>query len=235
MFWRRKSEVPKNSVFTVNEHAAKLGIERRLHVRVRYPLRALTTLPQASYQGRTLFVFDISAGGLCLLDPEDHLGPDAGQKVELTLRWPKIERRVSCRLVSRVHDRRHIQFLDLESERAESIKRAIDDGVRGLAMKPVIVPVATRTPALAARELWNSVHGDSLSFFDDIHLLADATVNGKSFRIHKESWPAGAEGKAATVEDVEGLLLFLANLPNPSPAVKNLLSQLCLRHKEKCG
>jgi len=223
MFWRRKKSTAVDQVYGVQNYAAQLGIERRRNTRILYPHQNLSCLPSIFYGSRSIKIHDISAGGVCLIDKEDHLGPHAGQDLELRLIWPDCERVVKCRMVSRVDVRRHIQFLDLEGDRAEAIKRAIVPGVAGQTMKP-LVGETDPSVQLQAREVWNSTQGDTLTFTHDVHVLAEMTVNTKAYRFFRDSWPVDSENKPATSSEVERILIFLVNCPRPSAAIRDLHS-----------
>ena len=225
MFWRRKKNHTADSVYMVQNYASQLGIERRRNVRIQYPNQNLTSLPSIFFGGRSIRIYDLSAGGVCLIDKEDHLGPLAGQDLELRLIWPECERVVQCRMVSRVDVRRHIQFMDLESERVTAIKTAIAPGVIGQTMKPLVHNNKNSVTQLHAKEVWSSTKGDSLSFSQDIHITADLMLDGKSFRFMKDSWPM-TDNRPASPREVESILIFLVNFPRPSPAVAQMQSQL---------
>lgn len=225
MFWRRKKTETVDTVYSVQSYAAQLGIERRRNTRILYPNQNLSSLPSFFFGGRSLAVHDLSAGGVCLLDKDDHLGPDAGNEIELRLIWPDCERVVRCRLVSCVDVRRHIQFLDLEGERSEAIKRAIVPGVLGQTMKPLMM--ARENPVqLKAREIWSSTKGDTITFVEDAQMLAEIVLDSRIFRVAKDGWPTTEDGQPASLRDLEAIVLFLINFPKPSPAIQFLRTQI---------
>jgi hypothetical protein len=224
MFWWRKKQAAAPKVSSVQAYAAQLGVERRRQARILYPHHNLNLLPSVFFGTRSLRVHDLSVGGACLIDKEDFMGPNAGHDLELRLIWPECERVVRCRMVSRVDTRRHIQFLDLEGERVEAINSAINPGVLGQSMR--ITQLTSREPRLEARELWTSVNGDALSFADDVHVIAELTFAGQTFRLLKEAWPLDSGNQPASPRDVERMLIFLFNFPRPSESVNTLKQQL---------
>jgi hypothetical protein len=223
MFWRRKKKSATAISSNVKAYASQLGIERRRQARILCPHQNLNILPSFFFGTRSLRVHDISVGGACLIDQEGHMGPSAGQEIELRLIWPECERLVRCRLVSRVDHRRHVQFLDL-GDRREAIEAAIGPGVLGQSMRPS--HPAGRDIQLTARELWTSGNGDSLTFVDDVHALADITMAEASFRLMKDAWPMNPSGRPATPREFERILIFLCNFPRPSASVTALKARL---------
>lgn len=225
MFWRRKKNSDNDPVYGVQNFAAQLGIERRRNTRILCPSEDLTSLPSVFFGARRLQVHDISVGGLCLKDADNILGPEAGIELELRLMWPGLERMVRSRLVSRVDVRRHVQFLNLDEERAEYIKRSIAPGILGQTMKPVLAGTQSSVK-VQAREIWSSIKGDCLTFSASSQDYVELTLSGKTFRILQSSWPVTALGTPAETIEVEEILLFLFNCPRPSPALLDLQAQL---------
>jgi hypothetical protein len=225
MIWRRKKAQPDETVSMVQAYASKLGIERRRTVRIQYPGFSLASLPAIYYGPHLMKVFDLSVGGVGLLDEENRMGSDTGNTIELKLVWPDCTRTVRCKLVARVHDRRHIQFLDLAEERVEALRRAIAPGALGQAMKSVL-KTENSAVELAAKEVWSSLSGDSLVLTLDVHKQADLHINGRDFKIMKSAWPLNANGKPASSAEFEEILIFLTNIFHPSTGVSILKSQL---------
>lgn len=225
MFWRRKKKDNAAIISDVKAYAAQLGIERRRNARILYPPHQnLNLLPGVFFGSRSMRVQDLSVGGVCLIDKDDYLGPNAGQELDLRLIWPECERVVRCRLISRVDHRRHIQFMDLSGERCEAIQAAIKPGMLGQSMRPSH-PVG-RGIHLEARELWTSGNGDSLTFVEDVHAVAEITLGEATYRLMKDAWPVNSENQPASPREVERILIFLFNFPRPSAAVTELKAQL---------
>lgn len=222
--WRKKSEWnDENS--NVRELARELGVERRRNVRVLYPKLTTGPLPAITLGAQALQAHDLSVGGCCIQDPHEHLGKDVGNTLVLTLHFPDSPVEVTSRLVGRVDHRRHIQFLDLPPARAAQLAHVITSGV-GAAYLKCTTRSEGQGAVLAAREIWSSLASDSLTITDDLHKAAQAVIDGRSILIHKNAWPTSADGERISREDMLGLILFVANIPRPSPAVLGLLESL---------
>ncbi len=221
----------EQAISLVQNYASKLGIERRQSVRVRYPEPYLTSLPSVFFGEHKIRVNDMSVGGCCLIDEREHLGPNAGVEIELRLIWPDGERAVRARIVAYVHTRRHIQFLDLPPELVQVIKSALAPGVLGLTMKPLLERDHGHL-AMHASEVWTSLNGESLSFLDDVHVAAALHLDGRNYRFMRDAWPLTEENKAATPREAESMIVFLENIPQPSPAIRALKSQLLTLYSE---
>lgn len=217
MFWRRKKNNLALTDMRVQAYAAQLGIERRRNGRILCPGPHLNSLPSVFFGTRSLRVQDISIGGACLIDKEEHMGPDAGIEVELRLIWPECERIVRSRLISRVDVRRHIQFLDMQGDRIEAIRAAIHPGVAGQSMRNV--QALSRDVKLDAMELWTSPSGDSITISQDDDTLAEIHLQNQTLRLPKEVWPVNANGRAIEPRELERLLIFVFNIPRPTPAL----------------
>ncbi len=225
MFKRKKPTPEDQAISLVQSYATKLGIERRQSARVRFPSQYLTSLPCIFFGERAIRVHDMSVGGTCLIDQEDHLGPSAGIEVDLRLIWPDGERPVRARIVSAVHNRRHIQFIDLPADLVTIIKSAIAPGVLALTMKP-LMDLAETHLSIHAQEVWTSLNGECLTFLDDVHVGAELYLDGKNFKFLRDSWPVNKENLPATPREVEHILVFLENVPQPSKALTDLKAQL---------
>ncbi len=223
--FKKRISAEEHAISLVQSYASKLGIERRQSVRVRYPEPYLSSLPSVFYGEKKLRVNDMSVGGCCLIDEQEHLGPSAGVEVQLRLIWPEGERVVRARIVAYVHIRRHIQFLDPAPEMVQAIKSALAPGVLGLTMKPLIEREAGQL-ALHASEVWTSMNGESLVFLDDIHVAAELHLQGHDFRFMRDAWPVTRKNQPATPLETENIIVFLENIPQPSPAILSLKSQL---------
>ena len=227
MFWRKKKSVVESPANDLLSLAARLGVERRLQVRVRYPNQAhVCKLPEVGFNGHKFHVQDISIGGCCLLDPQLILGPAIGVEIKLDMTWTTGTEKIDGRIVSRADERRHIQFLNLGEKRQELLKRFMAYGVRGLSMR-CNGTSAESAPNLMAAELWSSLQGDSIIVERDMHRLAQIQVAGELFLLFKEAWPvrSGGLGTCSKIE-LEQLILFLTNVPKLSDPLKAILAGL---------
>lgn len=227
MSWLKSFRWKKPQTNEIFGLAAKLGLERRQNVRVRYPSRgAVAGLPTVSYGGIRLKIQDISIGGCCLRDPQEVLGPTIGQDLILTMDWNGVERETQCRIVARIDSRRHIQFLDLDDAERKKIADCLKPGVRGLFLKRAAQPCDSLL--LEAAEIWYAISEDSLSLFDHPHLSASVVYEGETYCFYRESMPVRESAKDVPVSDgvYDELVLFLANIPNPSPRLIALLDEV---------
>lgn len=226
MFWRRNKNLADEDVSPLHVLASRLGVERRFNPRAKVPENAaFVTLPTALFGDQIIRMRDLSVGGCCLWDNKEVLGPQIGQEIRLSLRWSDSEDQIQARIVSRVDHRRHIQFMDLPAGRQEQIKNLIAPGIAGLDVRPASLPLSDG-PVLEAREVWTSLKGDSLTIEDDVHRVASVHIRGHDIFVMKEAWPVVKDKCPASPREFEALLLFLANIPNPSQGIKTLLAKL---------
>lgn len=224
MFWRKKK--PPQNTSSILQMATKMGIERRRFVRVKYPEleESYSALPEIGFETSLFRVMDISVGGCCLFDPKELLGAQIGQDIELNFIWTGKIDKVKSRICGRVDHRRHIQFMDLSNERVEQLKKSMLPGVRGQAMK--VVAHYDNGPVLEADEVWNSPHGDAVTFENHVHRYAQIFMLNTSYSIFREAWPVKDNNKPSTPKDLEQLLMFLSNIPMPSLRLKGLITTL---------
>lgn len=210
---------------SVQALARQLGVERRLNARVLYPKRTTGPLPAISFDGQAIKVYDISVGGCCLHDPSEILGKDVGGELRLTLFFRDEAIEVRCRLVGRVDHRRHIQYLNLPPSRSSYLKAVINGAVNGSSLKQTWPPEFDG-PALDAREIWSSLAGDSVTLVDDVHRTGQMSIAGMTYTLHKNAWPTDANGDRVPHHRLLALILFLANIPQPTGSIQLLLAEL---------
>lgn len=220
MFWRKKSDVPED--LGLQALATQLGLEKRFSPRVSYPPKTNAGLPSISFNGRPLRVHDLSVGGCSLIDPTEVFGPDVGQEVELRLTWTTGEDVVRARLVGRVDHRRNFQFLDLAPARAERIRGLIGPGVRGLDLRGSVA-ASRGGPNLEAIEFWTSLAGDSVTIESHLQRIASVYIQGKTISVLRDSWPLDERSQPISRTDFDALTLFLANIPQRSRALGEIL------------
>ncbi len=223
MSWslRRKQH---GSVYQVHEYASQLGVERRKNPRAKYPSQNLSSLPSVFYGSYSVPVQDVSVGGVCLLDVEDRLEQQTGNEVEFRLIWPDGEQIVRSRIVARVNPRVHVQFLNLNPDRAEAISKAIVPGIRGTAMRPVDHP--HQRIQLDAEEIYTSVHGDSLVINKAGTIIAGLNLLGREYTITRHFWPKIEKKYYVSPLEFEAILIFMANIPQASERCRELLKRL---------
>lgn len=225
MFWGKRAKSELKGEPTLQALATQLGVERRVQARVRYPLQSrVCRLPEIHYQGHQMTVQNISVGGCCLLDPNEYLGPAIGHEIELHLHWSTTVEAVQARIVSRVDHRRHIQFLSLSQNRQVQLVKSMTAGVRALSMTRAAAATEIG-PSMHAAELWSSPLGDSLVLENDIHRIAQIHLLGEQFTLYREAWPSKS-GARCTRAEFENIVLFVANIGNPSAQVRGLQKYL---------
>lgn len=231
MFWRKKKMPPPEGPSNLHGLARRLGIERRTTIRIRYPVYSqVCRLPTLSFGKRHLVIQDISVGGCCVLDSEQILGPAIGNEVMLEFNWSGAIEPVTCRIVSRIHHRRHIQFLDLPEHRRLLLNASMESGVLGLALRKnsptddVAIPVD-------AVEFWSSTSGNNIIIENQVHCLAKIHFKGEMFEVYRGADPIRANGESCTPEEIEQLILMTCNVPSPSPSILDLLLSLEQRLK----
>lgn len=234
MFWRKsKPQMNEQHALPVSRLAKRLGVERRYSPRVLCPKIPTALLPMVKFEGHFIQAHNISVGGLCLLDPNGYLGPAIGHDVHLVLHWfDGSAVSVHSRIISRVDHRRHIQFLNLPQERMKLIEQAIQPGVLGEGLR-VVYSGDPNGPVMQAREAWSSLKGDTLIIEDDIHRLAQVTMNGEIYTLFKESWPQKNQ-KPLTDVEFAALILFLNNIPQPTDLLEAFIAhveEMALRGK----
>ena len=209
--------------------ARNLGHERRKHARVAYPARTTATLPSIRFQDQGIRIHDISEGGVCLLDEKDILGSNVGNEVLLHMLWHKDDSEpVRSRIVARGAHRRHIQFLDFSEKSAKRLREAMRAGLAAHGMNQALAPMAFGGPLIEALELWHAPTGETLVLREDVHRLAELRCLGHDYILFKRSWPKRADNlsQSIPVEEFFALILFVSNIPTPTPLVKNLLAEL---------
>jgi hypothetical protein len=202
----------------------RLGVERRHAPRIRFPDYECHIHPIIEAGGTKLRIHDISVGGCCLIDPHEILGLEIGNEINLTLHWHDGSETIRARIVARVDDKRHIQFLNLRQERVELLKFLIEPATRGALVHR---HAALKSgPALQAREIWSSFQGDSVTVEDHVHRLAQICLFGVEYTLFKSAWPVKEDRIPLTRQEVVSLILFLANVNHPSPLLNELSAHL---------
>ena len=220
MFWRKKTAVGEDS--GLQDLATQLGVEKRFSPRVAYPPKTTAGLPTIGFEGHLLRVHDLSVGGCSLIDPTEIFGPNIGQEIELRLTWANSEDLVKARLVGRVDHRRNFQFVDLNPTSAERIRNLIGPGVRGADLR-ASVTASRGGPNLEAIEVWSSLAGDSVTIESHLQRVASVYIQGKTISVLRDHWPLDERSQPISRADFDALTLFLANIPNRSRALGEIL------------
>ena len=234
MFNRGKGRASTLEQPSIQQLAKKLGIERRLSPRVRYPLTNLELLPSVHSDKFSLRIQDLSMGGCCLIDPKEVLGPSIGNDIRLQIRWENQISDIDARVVSRVDHRRHIQFLNLSNGWQKRIRSTIEPGVRGASLRMAVNATAVG-PTLDAKEVWSAATGDCLILCSEVHRRASFNICGGIYNLFYEAWPTNKDGQSINRGEFEALLLFLVNVVQPTQLIKEMIQDLTRMHRERFG
>jgi len=221
MFWRKRKPQEIPPLQTLVQLASRLGVERRVNVRIRYPACILSKLPEVFFADTKLKIVDISVGGCCLLDPSEVLGPQVGNEIQMNIHWPTGLERVNARIVSRVEHRRHIQFLNLSRSRQNFLTKAMTPGVRAQRVHRHNLPINDAVE-IEALEMWSSALGDSVTIENGVHRIAQVQLQNEVFHIFRDAWPQKLPSGKCSKADFEQIILFLCNIPLPSRALEKL-------------
>ncbi len=222
MVWQKTKKPEDEDCSPVHTLASQLGVERRASVRVQYPQHAhVCHLPLISFKENKLKVHDISVGGCCIVDAEEALGSSIGHEVALDLDWTSARETIQCRIVARVHDRRHIHFVDLSPRRKTFLNTVLAPGSRGQSLRKHAAP-SPRGPGMEAQELWSSMLGDAVVLENAVHRLAQVQLSHQLYFIFRESRPVKENNDPVGENEFGQLILFLANIQSPSTGIKNL-------------
>lgn len=202
----------------------RLGVERRHAPRIRFPDYECHIHPIVEHGGTKLKVYDISVGGCCLIDPHEVMGVTIGNEIKLTLHWLDGREDIRARLVARVDDKRHIQFLNLPQGRVEILKFLIEPATRGVLVH--MHSALKSGPQLQAREIWSSFQGDSITIEDHVHRLAQISLFGVEYTLFKNAWPVKDGAAPLSRQEVTSIILFLANVNHPSPLLNEISAHL---------
>lgn len=227
--------VKRTNPFELMGLAAAVGIERRQNFRITYaPGGAIGNLPSLTFMGNNLRIENISMGGCCLLDGEEVLGPAVGQDVTLSLHWVKDSQDVRCRIVSRVHQKRHIQFLNLSDRNRERVRHHFEPAYRGSVLRRVDSS-SSPNMKLEACEIWVSNMEDAVTLFDHPHLRGSVLYRGVDYFCYRGSIPVFGSNRQRIVSEAtfENVILMLSNVANASQELKGLLGELCDIGKER--
>ena len=225
----------KQNRYEVTKFAKNLGLERRQNFRIHYPERgAVGDLPWVSFAGHNFKIQNISVGGCCLFDPDEILGPAVGQSLTLSFHWKTDSQDVQSRIVSRVDSKRHIQFLNFSDRNQNRVRKHIEPAVRGGTLRRVESGTSSNLKVEAC-ELWISLVEDSVTLFDHPHLAGSILYRGQDHLCYRKAFPVFGNDRKRIVslELYDDLILFLANVPNPTPVMRQFAAELCLVGQER--
>ena len=202
---------------------------------------AVGNLPEIHYQGNPMRIYDISLGGTCLIDDLDYLQSTAGNTVVLDLVWKdKIIAQPSL-IVAAGYDKRHIRFLDLDTQSYVRLNLLLKPGFLGLRLRRIHLGEAKHLD-IGAQEVWVGISGEAVTLFPDLGPnlpIAEATLYGQSALIYENAPPVykhqsknGLPGQRIREDLLHDLLIFTVNIKNPTDRLKDLVFALADAHRE---
>jgi hypothetical protein len=234
MAWIKAFNWKKTGYVEPYEIVKTLGLERRNNFRIGYPERgAIGDLPTMTYAGNVLHIKNVSIGGCCILDPDEVLGTAVGNEISVKVDWANESHHVRSRIVSRVENQRHLQFLDMSEKNQKRIGNYIEPAFRGGALRRV--ESGSGSLKVEACEIWVSALEDSITIFDHPQLLGSCLLNKQEFLCYRHTMPVYGNNRDNPVppEVYEYLVLYVTNVAKPSPAMQKFSQELCLIGQER--
>lgn len=228
-WWRHfvyanKHEAQPDSIQQIITHHA---LNRRKNTRIKYShMGAVGALPRVFFNGDEMNVGNISTGGLLLIDDTGRLGETVGEIIPLELRWSDTSVLLRSRIVGANLHRRHIQFVDFEPTVFVRISSLIKPGYLG----SKFYKVDTQKANVVAEELWVGPTRESLVFHktngDPTLPHAELHWDGETYEFQPGQLPkAKSSGQVISSSTLNDILILLANLPDPSNFVRELIER----------
>ena len=198
---------------------------RRQNFRVNYPkIGAGGPFPRVYFNETELIIGNISAGGCLVIDDTNRLGSTVDEIIPLDFVWPNFQVRKHARIVGVTYDNRHLQFVDFNAKFFLQINQLVPPAMVGHRFHRV----GNKSGRLAAAEMWTSHSNDTLVFHHDG--IAVLTLEGENIRwnLSADSGTVAPDTKMS-ITQLSFVYVLLANLPNPSDRVANLIEKLATR------
>lgn len=199
------------------------SLNKRKNIRIKYPhFGAFGAFPRIFYMNSEMIVGNLSAGGLFIIDDTEKFGDEVGKIVMLEMVWDDFSTKVRARLVGANLQRRHLQFVDFNAQAFLRISKLTKPAYLGSRFHQV----HDKLGKLDTNELWIGPTGESLSF-PKSGVFAELTLNGQKMKF-KRGQPTLFEINSRPVaqENLNEILIALANFPQNSPRIKELLEIL---------
>jgi hypothetical protein len=221
---------------TTQRLAVDNGIDRRKAARIHYPEQgALGDLPEIHYLGHPMRIHDISLGGTCLIDDLDFLQGNAGNNITLDLVWRDLSVPQACLIVAVGFNKRHIRFLDLDTQSYVRLTLLLKPGYLGMRMRRLNLDGAHHIQ-VGAEEMWVGTSGEAITAFPRIDAnfpLGEITLYGRTVLIYekapplyKQQYSDGLPGQRIREALLHDLLIFAVNVRNPTETLKELINCL---------
>lgn len=211
---------------TIQKIVTANALNRRKNTRIKYShMGAVGGLPRIFLGGEEMNIGNISTGGILIIDDTGRLGETVGEIIHLELRWPDTSVELRSRIVGANLHRRHIQFVDFNATVFVRISQLIKSGFLGSKFFKVDVTGAN----IVAEELWVGPTNESLVFHHKGQNLplAELHLNGETYELQPGQLPViKRSGAVINSQTLSEILVLLANLPDPSHHVRDLIERL---------
>ncbi|MCB0365631.1 MAG: hypothetical protein H6624_04360 [Bdellovibrionaceae bacterium] len=227
---------------TTQRLAAENSLDRRKAARIHYPEHgAVGNLPEIHFEGKPMRIYDISLGGTCLIDDLDYLQSTAGNTITLDLVWKDKVIPQPSLIVAAGFDKRHIRFLDLDTQSYVRLNLLLKPGYLGLRMRKIPMDDAKHLQ-VGAEEMWVGISGEAITLFPNMEKnlpIGEITLYGHSVLVYADAPPVykfqsrdGLPGQRIREQLLHDLLIFAVNIKNPSERMMDLIYCLTDAHKE---
>jgi hypothetical protein len=205
---------------SIHKMVTSNALNKRRNIRIRYPhFGAFGPFPKVTYQGSEMIVGNISVGGLLIIDDTEKFGTTVGEIVHLELQWPDIKVKVRAQIMGVNLQRRHVQFVDFQAAAFLRISKLVKPGYTGSRFHRVHDDIGQ----LDSLELWVGPTGETLNFTKSTR-YAELTLQNEKI-LFQRGRPAlyAKNNEPIPVVLLDDILVMIANLPDASERVKELL------------
>lgn len=207
------------------EMAKDLMLERRLHPRVKLPLKSWPDFsgPKALFEEEVYFLHDVSEGGICLQDNNETFKGKTGQETPLNIQVGTKTYSVACRFVGSNVNKHHIQFINPDKNLVKAIRGFVQQGIRGQWLRRI----DEQSHIAKQPIIWSSVYDDGLLYSDDPRWQYKFFFADETFHLSKNLWPVcGEKLKPIPIERMDQLLIALENLTFHDDLSADLIASL---------
>jgi hypothetical protein len=228
----------------ITRTVASTGVDRRQHLRVRYPLAGLDRLPHVISEKGIIFPADLSLGGMLLRNPPI-VKPKVGGKYAFKTVWPaaKLEMQLEAELL-RIHGPNwHFKFTSCDNRYAVEFPSTFKAGLSGCRLRQFDSYEIPQGQNI--QELWLSENGELVMFQQpDPSEPYTITLSCGAYRVQfdsKEGLLLGtksAPGKwaydhGAPQNAVDDVVFMLSNVRNPTLKITKLIGDIITVHFER--
>jgi hypothetical protein len=196
------------------------ALNRRKNTRVKYPhFGGFGPYPKIYYMDSEIIVGNISVGGILIIDDTEKFGDEIGAVVTIEMVWSDYRTKARARLVGANMQRRHLQFVDFNANAFTKISQLLRPGYLGSRFRIVHDELGK----LQAHEMWLGPTSESL-VFTKTNSFAEISVGNEKVSIsrNRPSYLVSTNQKIS-YQLLCDILVIIANIPEPTPRVKELL------------